>query len=55
MLRAVLIGVQSISFEGADIAGMTPVEDVFQIIKKHSPRSVDVDWYRGDPSKKPKQ
>ena len=51
--RAALIGVQSLSFEGADIAGMTPVEDVFQIIKKHSPENVD--WYRGDPSKRPKE
>lgn len=54
VLRPVLIGVQSLSFEGADIAGMTPVEDVFQIIKKHSPKN-DMDWYRGDTSKKPKE
>jgi hypothetical protein len=53
--RAILIGVQAISFEGADIAGMTPIEDVFQILKKHTPQGVDFDWYRGDPTKKPKQ
>jgi hypothetical protein len=51
--RAALIGVQSSSFEGADIAGMTPVEDVFQIIKKYAPNA-DIDWYRGDPSQEPK-
>ena len=29
--RVVLVGVQSLSFAGADIAGMTPIEDVFRI------------------------
>jgi hypothetical protein len=53
--RVALIGVQSSSFEGADVAGMTPVEDVFQIIKKYAPPDIDVDWYRGDPSKRPKE
>jgi hypothetical protein len=51
--RSSLIGVQSLSFEGADIAGMTPVEDVFEIIKKHG--NADLDLYRGDPRQKPKE
>jgi hypothetical protein len=51
--RPVLIGVQSVTFEGSDIAGMTPIEDVFQIIKKYM--SADFDLYRGDPGQKPKQ
>ena len=50
--RVVLIGVQSSSFEGADVAGMTPIEDVVDIIMKHLPNS---DLYRGDPSQKPKE
>jgi hypothetical protein len=50
--RGILIGVQSSAFDGADIAGMTPVEDVFQIIKKLAP---EIDFYRGDVSKKPKE
>ncbi len=53
--RAALIGVQSLSFEGADIAGMTPIEEVFQIIKRHAPPNVDIDWYRGEPGQRPKQ
>jgi hypothetical protein len=43
--RVAIIGVQSSSFGGADIAGMTPIEDVFKIIEKHS--SPDLDLYRG--------
>jgi hypothetical protein len=40
------------SFFGADIAGMTPIEDVFKIIEQHSSPLVDV--YRGDETLKPK-
>ena len=50
--RGAIIGVQSSSVGGADIAGMTPIEDVFKIIERHS--SPDVDLYRGDETKKPK-
>ena len=31
--RGVVIGIQSSAFDGADIAGMTPIEDVFKIIR----------------------
>jgi hypothetical protein len=53
--RGVLVGVQSSSigdpvFGAADIAGMTPVEDIFKIFEKHSPP--DADLYRGDESKR---
>ncbi|MGB9286274.1 MAG: hypothetical protein WCB59_19855 [Candidatus Sulfotelmatobacter sp.] len=49
--RVVLIGVQSSSFEGADVAGMTPIEDVFKIIQAHvtDPR---LDLWRGDETKR---
>jgi hypothetical protein len=43
--RALLIGVQSCSWEGSDIAGMTPIEYVFEIIE-----SMDIpnaDLFRG--------
>jgi len=62
--RGVLIGLQSSSLialsnqagnnvlEPADIAGMTPVEDVFKIIEQHSSPAVDL--YRGDETLKPK-
>ena len=50
--RAAIIGVQSSSVGGADIAGMTPIEDVFKIIERHS--IFDLDLYRGDETKKPK-
>lgn len=50
--RVVLVGVQSLSFAGADIAGMTPIEDVFQIIAKSAPT---YDLYRGDLDHKPKE
>jgi hypothetical protein len=41
-----IIGVQSSSFGGADIAGMTPIEDVFKIIEQHSLPKLDL--HRGD-------
>lgn len=49
--RAMIIGIQSSSigdplFGGADIAAMTPIEDVFKIIEQHSPPNADL--YRGD-------
>jgi hypothetical protein len=62
IMRGVLIGVQSSALtarsdqggntvlEPADIAGMTPIEDVFKIIEKNSP--ADLDLYRGDESKR---
>jgi len=52
LTRPMLVGLQSSSFAEADIAGMTPIEDVFKIIKRICP---DGDLYRGDPAKKPKQ
>jgi hypothetical protein len=60
--RGVLIGVQSSAIiahsdqsgndvlEPADIAGMTPVEDVFKIFEKILPPSADL--YRGDETKR---
>jgi hypothetical protein len=62
--RGVLIGLQSSSLialsdqngsnvlEPADIAGMTPVEDIFEIIEKYS--SPLIDLYRGDETQRPK-
>lgn len=44
--RAFVLGVQSSAFGGADIAGMTPIEDVFKIIEKHAPPEEDL--FRGD-------
>jgi hypothetical protein len=43
--RAILIGVQSSSFDGADIAAMTPIEPVFRIIE--SMNLPHADLYRG--------
>jgi hypothetical protein len=55
--RGVLIGVQSVSLgdlgNPADVAGMTPVEDVFKIIEKAAPTN-RFDLYRGDESSGPK-
>lgn len=60
--RGVLIGVQSAAIiarsdqggnnvlEPADIAGMTPVEDLFKIFEKNLPPSADL--YRGDETKR---
>jgi hypothetical protein len=50
--RVAIIGVQSSSVGGADIAGMTPIEDVFKIIEQHSLPNLDL--YRGDETLKPK-
>jgi hypothetical protein len=44
--RVAVIGIQSTSFDGADIAGMTPIEDVFKIIEQHSLPGLDL--HRGD-------
>jgi hypothetical protein len=49
--RASLIGIQSLSFNSADIAGMTPIEDAFKIFEQHIP---GIDLYRGDESKRKK-
>jgi hypothetical protein len=50
--RGVIIGLQSSALDGAAIAGMTPIEDVFKIIEQQAPP--DMDLYRGDLSQKPK-
>jgi len=62
--RAVVIGIQSSSLialsdqgenkilEPADIAGMTPIADIFDIIQKNSPSYID--FYRGDEKNRPK-
>ena len=50
--RAAIIGVQSSSFGGADIAGMTPIEDVFKIIEQRAQHELDL--YRGDETQRPK-
>ena len=49
--RACLIGIQSLSFDGADIAGMTPIEDAFKIIEQKIP---GIDLYRGADSNRGK-
>jgi hypothetical protein len=49
--RVMVVGVQSSSFDGADVAGMTPIEDVFKIIQDHA--SPDFDLYRGNGINKP--
>jgi hypothetical protein len=49
--RGSIIGIQSLSFEGADIAGMTPIEDAFKIIELKIP---GIDLYRGEESKRGK-
>jgi hypothetical protein len=51
--RPVLVGLQSESFAGADIAGMTPAEDIFKIIEKHAGPYADL--YRGNLEQRPKQ
>jgi hypothetical protein len=48
--RGVVIGIQSSAFDGADIAGMTPIEDVFKIIEKGAP--LEEDLFRGDETKR---
>jgi hypothetical protein len=44
-MRTMLVGVQSISFSGADIAGMTPISFVYDIVK--SMKLPDTDLRRG--------
>ena len=44
--RSVIIGVQSSTFGGADIAGMTPIASVFKIIERHA--LPELDLFRGD-------
>lgn len=48
--RVMIVGVQSSSFDGADVAGMTPIEDVFKIIDGHG--TPELDLYRGDETKR---
>lgn len=50
--RTELIGIQSSSFDGADVAGMAPVDGLFGIIEQHL--GANADLYRGDPQRKPK-
>jgi hypothetical protein len=50
--RPVLIGVQSMSLDGADVAGVTPVADLFRIIEQKMGLPT-MDLYRG-PIPKPK-
>ena len=50
--RAMLLGLQSASFLGADISGMTPVRYVFEAIENL--KLPNVDLYRGLPQNKPK-
>jgi hypothetical protein len=45
--RPMLLGVQSISFGGADIAGMTPINFVYEILQSVS--LPDADLHRGTP------
>ena len=50
--RVNLVGLQSVSFLGADISGMTPVQYIFEAIQNL--KLQDVDLYRGPPQNKPK-
>lgn len=50
--RTTLIGLQSASFLGADVSGMTPVQYVFEAIQNLKLK--DADLYRGLPQNKPK-
>jgi hypothetical protein len=45
--RAVLIGLQSISFDGSDVAGITPVQYIYEILE--SMRKPDWDLRQGNP------
>jgi hypothetical protein len=49
--RTMLIGLQSTSYLGADISGMTPVQYIFEALQTLSLR--DADFYRGTPQNKP--
>jgi hypothetical protein len=46
-----LLGVQSISFLGADVAGMTPISFVYEILQSMNLR--DGDFHRGPLPAKP--
>jgi hypothetical protein len=53
--RPMIIGIQSMSigdiqFGSSDVAGMTPIEDVYKIIQQHY--ASDGDLYRGDDTKR---
>jgi hypothetical protein len=48
--RAEVVGLQSIAFDGTDVAGMTSSDHIFEIIEKMG--LSDVDLYRGPPKKK---
>ena len=50
--RTTLIGLQSASFLGADVSGMTPVQYIFEAIQNL--KLQDADFYRGIPQNKPK-
>jgi hypothetical protein len=50
--RTTLIGLQSTSFMGADVSGMTPVKYIYEGIE--SLKLKDADLYRGAPQDKPK-
>jgi hypothetical protein len=49
--RPMLLGVQSFSFEGADIAGMTPIGYVYEILQDLA--LPDADLHRGSPPSTP--
>jgi len=49
--RAMLMGLQSTSFSGADVSGMTPVQYIFEAIESLNLRGADL--YRGLPQNKP--
>jgi hypothetical protein len=46
-----LLGVQSISFLGADVAGMTPIKYVYDVLQDIG--FPDADFHRGPPSPAP--
>lgn len=50
--RVMLVGLQSTSFLLADVAGMTPVEYIFDVVRKLDLK--DADLHRGEPENKPK-
>ena len=53
LMRPVLIGVQSSSLVTADLAGMTPINYVLDVLTRMN--LPDADLYRGDPAKRPTQ
>ena len=50
--RAILLGLQSMSFLLADVAGMTSAQYIFDVVQKLNLK--DADLYRGAPENKPK-